>query len=59
MIVGMMVASFDVLVININVIFVWHIDNTSQKFLNSKIFYVFFKEFSSAQQACIYLIHKQ
>ncbi len=42
MIVGMMVASFDVLVININVIFVWHIDTTSQKFLNSKIFYVFF-----------------
>ncbi len=43
MIVGMMVASFDVLVININIIFVWHIDTTSQKFLNSKIFYVFFK----------------
>ncbi len=29
---------------------------TIQKFLNSKIFNVFFKEVSSAQQACIYLI---
>ncbi len=29
---------------------------TSQKILCSKIFYVFFKELSSAHQACIYLI---
>ncbi len=34
--VRMMVASFDFLVININELFVWHID-TSQEFLNSKI----------------------
>ncbi len=30
----------------------------SQKFLNSRIFNVFFKEFSSAHQACIYLIQR-
>ncbi len=33
-----------------------HIYTTSQKFLNSKILIFFFKDFSSAHQACIYFI---
>uniref|UniRef100_A0A8C1LRT2 L-serine deaminase n=1 Tax=Cyprinus carpio TaxID=7962 RepID=A0A8C1LRT2_CYPCA len=33
--------------------------STSQTFLNSKSFYVFFKEVSSAHQACIYLIQSR
>ncbi len=33
--------------------------STSQMFLNSKIFYIFFKECSSAHQACIYFIQIQ
>ncbi len=32
-----------------------HTLTTGQKFLNSKIFYGFLKEVSSAHQACIYL----
>ncbi len=36
--------------------YVWTMYTTSQKYLNSKIFLCFFKEFSSAHQACIYLI---